>query len=132
MSAPSLNRQQILGSLLKLDRPLVVVLRDLAGVAWDSEEELVTLRPAHLIEILSRFKSGGLDAEDVENWANAIEGRDDIEFGDDDHGTLKEVLFNLANPELEGPLTAETAEGWVERLNAVRGQEGRRPDGAEP
>lgn len=121
MSAPTLDRQQILRSLLKLDRPLEVVLRDLASVTWDSEEELVTLRPADPVQILSRFKSGGLDAEDVENWANAIEGRDDIGILDDDQGTLKEAIFHLANPDLHGPLTAETAERWIKRLTAVSG-----------
>ena len=71
-----------------------------------------------MIEILRRFKSGGLDAEDVENWANAIEGRDDIGFGDDNYGILKEVIFSLANPGLKGALTAKIADCWIERLDA--------------
>jgi hypothetical protein len=105
---------------LELDRPLDTVLVELAGVAWDSEEELVTLQPAHVIEVLSRFQSARLSAEDVERWANAIEGRDDIGCEDESRALLKETMFDLANPDLQGALTTEVAARWVERLRAVR------------
>jgi hypothetical protein len=124
MSESSVDRRRILRSLLELDRPLDAVLGDLAGVAWDSEEELVILQPGHVIDMLNRFKSGRYGTEDVERWANAIEGRDDIGLKDESRALLKEAIFDLANPDLQGALTIEVAERWVERLSAVRGEDG--------
>src|SRR5688572_27360607 len=101
MSEAFMDRMRVLRSLLELDRPIDIVLGDLAAVAWDSEEELVILRPAHVIEILNRFRSGRVGAQDVERWANANEGRDDIGFEDDSRALLKEAIFCLANPDLQ-------------------------------
>ncbi len=122
MSEPTMVRRRILQSLVEMDRSLDSVLGELAGVAWDSEEELVTLQPAHVIEILIRFQSARLGAEDVERWANAIEGRDDIGFADESRALLKETIFDLANPDLQGALTTEAAARLVERLRAVRSE----------
>jgi hypothetical protein len=117
MSNPSLDRRRILRSLVELDGPLVTVLRDLSGLPWDSDAELVTLRPVHLVDILDRFKSGALSAEDVEGWANAIEAREDIRLEAENRGTLKEAIYDLANPTLQGSLTTEVAQRWLERLS---------------
>lgn len=115
-----MDRHQILRSLLELDRPLDTVLEELAGVAWDGEEELVALQTAHVVEVLNRFKSGRFGAEDVEKWANAIEGRDDIGFEEEVAALLKQAHFDLANPVLQDGLTTEVAERWIERLHAGR------------
>lgn len=114
------DRAQILRSALELDRPLANVLSELAQLPWDSELAPVTLEPAHVIGILNRFKSGSLNAQDVETWANAIEGRDDIAFPPESSVALKEAIFELANPDLQGALTAETADRWIARLNSGR------------
>ena len=127
MSEPFMDRRRILYSLVALDRPLDTVLVELAEVPWDSGEDHVTLQPDHVIEMLSRFQSGRLGAEDVEKWANAIEGRDDIGFADESGALLKATIFDLANPELQGTLTNEAATQLVERLRAGRSE---RPPGA--
>lgn len=111
---------RILLSLLELDRPLEAVLRDVAGLAWDSEQEVVRLRAQHVVAVLHRYRSGGLTAAEVEGWANAIECRED--FGVDPEGgaLLETAIFDLANPTLQGALTSEAAERWIERLSTAR------------
>ena len=117
MSGSTADRQRILRSLLEADQPLERVLRDLAEVPWDGDEELVTLRPAQVIETLNRFRTHRLDANEVETWANAIEGREDIGLDEGSQELLKEAIFELANPELQGALTDKTAQRWIERLS---------------
>lgn len=112
------DRAQILRSALELDRPLENVLSELAQLPWDSELAPVTLEPAHVIGILHRFKSGSLNAQDVETWANAIEGREDIAFHPESRAALKEAIFELANPDLQGALTAETVDRWIAYLSS--------------
>jgi hypothetical protein len=42
--------------------------------------ELALLSVGHATNILNRFVTGRIPAVEVENWANAVEGRDDIGF----------------------------------------------------
>ena len=118
------ERLRILQSLLELDGPLEKILSELTSLGWDSEEELVTLQPQHVMEILSRFKSGVLDAKDVERWANVVESREDVRLDPESRGVLKAAIFELANPVLQGPITVENTERVIERLRVA----GRRKD----
>jgi hypothetical protein len=110
------DQRRALRSLLELDQPLDAVLRRLATFGWDSDEELVTLRPAHVIHVLKTFQDGEYVAGDVERWANAVEGRDDIGLDDEAAPLLKEAIFDLANPSLQGAITPEAASTWIARL----------------
>lgn len=47
-----------------------------------------------LTDILARWSSGQMTAEDVEEWANAIECRDDVDFENEE---VSEVISELAN-----------------------------------
>ena len=38
------------------------------------------LKKQQIVNILRRYFNGQLSSLDVENWANAIEGREDIEY----------------------------------------------------
>lgn len=66
---------------------------------------LVTLLTADLRAVLERYANGELSDRDVENWANLVEGREDIQVEEND----KEVLFELANPELTQQLSRARA-----------------------
>jgi hypothetical protein len=70
------------------------------------------LTPEHIIAVLQRFMAGEFNARDVEHWADAIEGRDDIAMSD----LLKDVLFDIANPVLQGQLDDARAEAQIARL----------------
>ncbi|MNT14703.1 hypothetical protein D3C72_1497180 [compost metagenome] len=77
---------------------------------------MVNLERQHMGNVLHRFLLGELEAQEVEDWANAIEGREDIgrEAGFED--LVNAMLFDLANPLLNQTLTKETAAAWVEKL----------------
>lgn len=100
------ERRQLLGALIDLAAPLPEVCKRLARFAWDAEEDLVSLEPHHVSLLLRRFLEGEVPATTIEAWAEAVEGREDIGFGDPIVG---EIVFALANPDLEGRLTPERA-----------------------
>src|SRR5712664_2788972 len=105
------DRKKMLLSLIAFERPVDDVLTALRSLPWDSME-LVTLMPENVIRVLRRFKAGELNDRQVEHWAGAIEGRDDIAMTD----LLKDVLFDLANPVLQGNLDDARAEAQISRL----------------
>ena len=107
------ERSQLLQSLLKLDRPLDQILLPLNQLGWDSDEELATLHPQHLISILNRYLNGELSPVAVENWANAIECREDLDWESE---AISSLIHELANPLLTRPLSEDTAREWLEQL----------------
>lgn len=100
------KREKLLESLLELKRPIKDICAALSTYPWDSDTELVLLTPGRTSEILSRYVAGDISAGDVEDWANAIEVRDDIGIKP---GATRDILHELANPILTEPLTPSRA-----------------------
>jgi hypothetical protein len=113
-----MTRDELLADLLADRGSIPELRRELAKLPWDSRE-LVVLRPEHAIAVIDRFLDGKRDASQVSEWANAIEGRDDVGLDGNSGGALRDLIFETANPELEGPLTRERATDWRERLRAL-------------
>lgn len=92
----------------------------LAGAPWDSEP-LVVLSRAHIGGVLKRLLAGEWPASDVEQWAELVEGRDDIELEPRHEELIKEVLFDMANPAIQGPLDHRAAKRILARLEQQGG-----------
>ena len=101
-------RINALMALLRLERPLESVVRELNRISWESDTQLVTLQTNHIRSVLDRFIAGKLTSLDVENWANAIEMREDIGIttGRED---LKQIICELATPEIFSEITPNLA-----------------------
>jgi len=109
------ERTKLLDALLNCRIPTEEALRELRSYPWDSEV-LVYVKPHHLLSVLRRFQAGEMGAAEVEEWANAIEVRDDIGLEAGSEGIVREVIHTLANPELEDSLTPAVSKGLIERL----------------
>jgi hypothetical protein len=114
------DRVHVLRSLFALDRPLCEILESLRRFPWDSDEDLVILKFEDVATILDRFLEGELSRDDVESWANSIESREDIGFDETGEELIKDAIYQLANPELSGPLTAESARELRDRSGSLR------------
>jgi hypothetical protein len=112
-----MNRTDTLTALVKISIPTSEAILQLAEFPWDSETELVHLAKNDFFHVLSLFKQGTLSAAEVEDWANAIEGRDDVGFTT---SQLHELLHELANPLLTEPLSGERADFWLSMLSNGR------------
>src|SRR5919204_27436 len=111
------ERTNWLHLLLSFEVPVDDALAALQRYPWDCDE-LVTLTPEHISRVLRRFLAGELTARDVEQWAAAVECRDDVAMSE----LVKEVVFDLANPSLQGELNDDRAKLEIARLR--RGQRG--------
>jgi len=109
MKGNDASRLELVSSLLELPDSLAPVLERLAEFPWDFGGVGVQLKRGHMEGALKRYLSGHLTRERLEEWANAIEGREDIEFVDRHGELLADVLHELANPTLTQPLTTRRA-----------------------
>lgn len=71
---------------------------------------IVASKPA-LLQVLSKYVSGAISADDLEEWAGFIELSDDI-----DHSMIEDYLYALSNPELMGEITIDKALQMIELL----------------
>lgn len=104
--------------LVNFDSPqsLQELMTSLRAYDSDRRERLVHLSKSQIASILERYLSGDLKDIDVEAWADALEIREDIEFGDDNDLISTQIIWELANPMLTQPLTAEIAKSFILRL----------------
>jgi len=109
------SRESHLHTLLSFTRSIRNIARDLSAYGWDAPSPLVVLGPVHISSVLNRFMAGGLSSAQVEEWANLIECREDIEYSPS--SAIGLALHELANPLLTCPLTRQSAATLVATLS---------------
>lgn len=115
------DRASALRALIAYEQPLEPVLVALRAYGWDAPEPLATLTGADVSSILDRFLSGDLTAQQVADWADLVECREDIELPEAGGASISDVVFQLANPNLRGELTMQVAERMRSALRSSNG-----------
>ena len=93
------KRKKILNKLINFEASIVDLKKYLNSFSWDSDKELVILEKRYLERLFHKFLKGEIKEDALEEWANLIEGRDDIGFESDD---IENIIYKLANPVLYG------------------------------
>ena len=114
--ASSGSRNQLLEDLLWFKDDLSRIREQLTKFPWDGVEE-ATLKASHIRSVLERFIREELSASQVEDWANMIEGRDDVAYDETTRAALKELIFELANPVLSESSSLSKARDFLLQLN---------------
>ncbi|NBH08601.1 hypothetical protein [Amycolatopsis sp. SID8362] len=110
------ERITALRCVLELKTSMAEAVGELSRFAYDSDEEIVTLLPSHVVRILDRYLSGELTEGDIEGWAEALLGRDDIGLLMGFEESLKQALFELSTPDVNEPISRELARRWAARF----------------
>ncbi len=116
------ERKKALEALLGFEQPVERLRTALATFSWDAATELAFLSVGHVVNVLNRFVTDRTAAIEVESWANAVEGRDDIGFESANEQLLRELVHELANPLLTQPLTRERAIELLKQIEPVSRQ----------
>jgi hypothetical protein len=111
------ERIRALRDLIELREPIPVAISRLRLFPWDSDATLVILTSTDLIRVLDRYLRGELSNTEVEEWAEALEGRDDIGYEPKLGDTLRQIIFDLANPLLATAIRPTQAHRWKEALS---------------
>ena len=103
------DRSTVIENLVNFSRPLGELQRQLSGFDWDFEGAPIVLNLNHIVQVLWRYLSGELTASMVEQWANMLEGREDISFDNKYEKWITATIYELANPVLTAPLEIKRA-----------------------
>src|SRR5690606_18190853 len=74
----TMDRKEILLRLLKFESPLDLIQVELSRYPWDSDKEYVRVNNEVMKVTLDKFLANEINAEQLEEWANLIECREDI------------------------------------------------------
>lgn len=118
MTSEETRRLFLVDALLAMTMPLPEVIGQLAAMNWDYEGAGVELSSSHLIHALQRYLRDEISEEEIELWANQIEGRDDVWFEARFRERIEEVLYELANPLLTQPLDPQRAGELIRKLSS--------------
>lgn len=110
------GRERLLADLIYLRRPVAQVVADLAKIPLASEEELITVTAADVRRLLLAYLAGSVTERECEAWADEVEFREGIAIDDDPSEVLRETIFNLSTPELQGELDRDRAREWLDEL----------------
>lgn len=101
------SRRQILQELVAFSQPLEFIAKEISQLEWDYDGKPFIIKPIHIVNVLNRFLFGDLTAKEVEDWANMIECREDLEYEKYNPEQLDKIIYELANPSIEGQLTLQ-------------------------
>ena len=105
-----MSKLTLLNQLINYEIPPDEINKNISNYLWDSESELTILTRNQLRNFLKIYVEHRIDENEVENWANLIEGREDIGYEANYEGLLKQFIYRLANPYLVGEITRSMAE----------------------
>ena len=104
------ERTALLEKIVRADADFRAAIEALGAYEWDFDARPVPLDRRALAILLARYRDGTLSAQDVRDWADFLELRDDIDCTpQEDADVLQDILHTLATPETEGPLTPARA-----------------------
>jgi hypothetical protein len=114
------DRAQTLRALIAYELPIESVITDLSRFGWDATEPLVVLTRQDILAVLDRYLAGDLTSEQVTDWADLVECREDIALPDGEKDLLSDVIFRLANPYLRDEVTPELGQRIRRELTDAR------------
>lgn len=118
MSSPAYDRREALIDLIQLRVTTAEAVEAVRGYPWDSEIEVVMLRQEDIAALLKRYIQAELSSSDLEAWANAVEGREDIGVDAAGEHKIRTFLFETANPALANPISDAYAQRWITSLSS--------------
>jgi len=109
----SRSRAEILMDIVQFKGNLSDLQIELSIYSWDVEVPILIINKDVFLNVLKKFIDKNTSFEDIENWANVIECRDDIGF---EVEKMQEIIFELANPEIQEKISKERLIEFVRQL----------------
>jgi thioester reductase-like protein len=107
------NRTEILKDLILLQADINDLEKELSQYPWDAEEPLLKVSKVDFIFVFQKCIDNEISFDELLNWANAIECRDDLDFANEE---MQEIVFELASPEINREITNERLKEIINEL----------------
>ena len=99
--------------------PIEPTLAALREYGWDTDAGLATLGTQQMLNMLQRYLDDEITADQLTDWGDLIECHDDISYEPAYDSLLKQIIFEIANPNLNSEISQEVAQNMRHRLVAA-------------
>lgn len=107
------TRVKLLNQIISYQNISDSIFQDVYAYPWDYDGEgAATLSTKDVKHILNLYLNESIQADDVHKWAEFLECRDDVDYDN----TIIEILFELANPDINGKITPKGAELILQKI----------------
>lgn len=106
------NRINLIKRVISYQNITDKIFDELTSSEWDFDGTPALLNTEDIAHVLTLYLDKEITKQDIEKWANFLECRDDVHA----HESIANILFELANPDIEGELTAERAKSILLKL----------------
>jgi len=110
------SRLNIIKKLVSFSDNLDNIKEEIQKYGWDYEGKAYVLTKLDMINICKKYINHELSYNDIVEWANLIEGREDIDF---EIKLLEDFIYLLANPDLEGKVTVFQCIEFINNINLI-------------
>ena len=111
-----MDRLDLVKNVVEFNGDLNSYAKKLEKFPWDFDSEPVYLTKTILQTIVQRYLNRELKAQDIHQWAEFLELRDDVDYLEDHKDFLHTIMHELANPLMAGALTMKRAEQILQKL----------------
>ena len=108
---------EVLNNLVTFSKPTKDLAEELSKIDWDYTGQPMIVLAFHIKSVLQRFLGGEYDSDELENWANLIECREDLEFESTQKNIIENIIYSLANPVLEGEITVDLCKEFIKQID---------------
>ena len=115
-----MRRAEILRELARFETPIEPLLQELKSFGWDwSGAPLLLLTKADLFRVIDRFLAGQISAAQLQAWAENLEVREDVAFDEREAELIDGILFRIATPMINEPLTHDVVQRMRDEITRV-------------
>ncbi|WP_448547976.1 hypothetical protein [Thalassotalea fusca] len=109
-----MNRAEALEQIVTFGTEKEAAYSELVKFGYDSEVECFVVSKLILESVLLKYLSDKITGDELEEWANFIECRDDLNYE-----VIEGYIYKLANPYLVGDINKEQIAKMVNLLKAT-------------
>src|SRR5580698_2275552 len=100
------GRKEVLEAFIRYDHGSPNLLEQLRAFPLDwNGPPLATLTVGNVVHVLDAYLAGNISAEQLEAWGDGLECRDDLDFDSAHETKLKDVIFRIATPDINGAIS---------------------------
>lgn len=107
------DRKAILLQIFKRKDRLDILKKKIDTFDWDFEYPLLVIKEVDMQHELLRFITEEVSFSEIEEWANILEGREDINFESE---KIEQIIYELANPIINQKITYELLKSMLNEL----------------
>lgn len=110
------QRTKLLKEIIYIKRDLLELQAELSKYPWDVDTPLVIITKQDFLNIINKCIKKEITFNDIEIWSNIIECREDVEWEQEE---MQEIIFELANPEINGAIDNEKLHDVIKQLDMM-------------